>query len=264
MSYKAHEAFTAPKDKNARIWRYTDLGQLISLLDTEALFFPRTNLFDDPFEGTVPKRTRERLAAMDAPARAQLPPPYKPAGDRLALGVREFNQLMCVSCWHISDHESAAMWKLYLSNNQGVAVQSTFGRLVHSLSSTPEDVYIGVVNYIDYDQDDLPGDYPLNPLHALMHKRHEFEHEKELRAVSSPFYESDLAGKPAGTYLSPLIRERTGIALPVDVARLVAAIHVAPSAPDWSTEVVEAVVKRFEYSIPVKKSQLYRPPDFSR
>jgi len=73
MSYKAHEACTPPEDKNAKIWRYMDLGQLIVLLATEELFFPMTTLFDDPYEGTVPKRTAERLKAMDALARARFP-----------------------------------------------------------------------------------------------------------------------------------------------------------------------------------------------
>jgi len=187
---------------------------------------------------------------------------------------------MCVSCWHMNGHESAAMWKLYVDSNLGVAIQSTFARLVQSLSSAAEDVHIGIVKYIDYDYDDLPGD---DRLHALMHKRREFEHERELRAVANPFYHSELAEMKADTYLSllvdprtaiivgpkpyrraslsPSIRERTGIRMSVDVTGLVDTLHVAPTAPDWFTDVVMAVVKQFGHSIPVKKSQLYRPPD---
>ena len=115
------------------------------------------------------------------------------------------------------------------------------------------------MKYVDYDEDDLPGD---NALHALMHKRREFEHERELRAVAIPYYKSEVERMTVGSRL-PSAHERTGIRLPVDVARLVDTIHVAPTAPDWSTAVVEAVVKRFGYSIPVRKSQLYRPPTFS-
>ena len=283
MSYKAHEAFMPPKDMNARIWRYIDLGQLISLLATGALFFPMTRLLDDPFEGTVPRRTAERLEESNAKRLERSPASYRSAHDWPERRAYEFNQLMCVSCWHVNDRESAAMWKLYVDSNLGVAIQSTFARLVQSLSSAAEDIHIGIVKYIDYDYDDLPGD---DRLHALMHKRREFEHERELRAVANPFYQSELAEMKADTYLSllvdprtgiivgpkvytggslpPPIRERTGIRVSVDVAKLVGAIHVAPSAPDWFTDVVVAVVKQFGHDIPVHKSRLYRPPDFSR
>ena len=68
MSCKPHPAFTPPDDENARIWRYIDLWKLVSLLDTHALFFPKTMNLGVPLEGTVPRRTAKRLAAMDAKA----------------------------------------------------------------------------------------------------------------------------------------------------------------------------------------------------
>ena len=34
-----------------------------------------------------------------------------------------------INCWHLNDHESAAMWKLYLKSNEGIVIQSTFTNL---------------------------------------------------------------------------------------------------------------------------------------
>ena len=34
-----------------------------------------------------------------------------------------------VNCWHINEHESAAMWDLYLKSNEGIAIQSTYQKL---------------------------------------------------------------------------------------------------------------------------------------
>ena len=38
-----------------------------------------------------------------------------------------------INCWHMNDHESAAMWKLYLKSNEGIAVQSTYETLRDSI-----------------------------------------------------------------------------------------------------------------------------------
>ena len=49
--------------------------------------------------------------------------------------------------WHMSEHESAAMWKLYARTEEAVCIRSTYARLQKAL---PDDVYLGRVQYIDY------------------------------------------------------------------------------------------------------------------
>jgi hypothetical protein len=55
-----------------------------------------------------------------------------------------------ISCWHMNEQESAAMWSLYLRSNEGVCIQSTYRRL---RSSLPRCVRIGEVNYLNYDNE---------------------------------------------------------------------------------------------------------------
>ena len=50
---------------------------------------------------------------------------------------------MAINCWHMNDFESEAMWKLYLKSNEGIAIQSTYQRLIDSLSNTDLSIHIG-------------------------------------------------------------------------------------------------------------------------
>lgn len=97
----------------------------------------------------------------------------------LGIHNKEWLRFNAVNCWHANEHESAAMWKLYLKSDEGIAIQSTYKRLKESIIDD-EDVLIGKVNYIDYETDIID---PNNQYGSLIHKRKSFEHEKEIRAV---------------------------------------------------------------------------------
>lgn len=36
------------------LWRYLDVAKFVSLLQTQAIHFPRGDQFEDPFEGSYP------------------------------------------------------------------------------------------------------------------------------------------------------------------------------------------------------------------
>lgn len=79
-----------------------------------------------------------------------------------------------VSCWHESDYESDAMWKLYSASGQRIAIESTVGQLRESLGNRT-DLIIDRVRYMDFEQD------PIEKGHRhyrLFVKRKSFEHEK--------------------------------------------------------------------------------------
>src|ERR1017187_2968717 len=52
--------------------------------------------------------------------------------------VNEFNSRALISCWHENEGESVAMWKLYVSGREGVAIKTTVGRLERALTAKPE------------------------------------------------------------------------------------------------------------------------------
>jgi|HubBroStandDraft_1064217.scaffolds.fasta_scaffold165307_2 hypothetical protein len=66
--------------------------------------------------------------------------------------VHELNSRALISCWHENDRESVAMWRLYVSGREGVALKTTVGRLRRVLAENSETwrrPTIGRVRYED-------------------------------------------------------------------------------------------------------------------
>ena len=248
--YEEHPLFEKPDDENATIWRYLEFTKFVSLLDRRALFFARADKMPDPFEGSYSKANVKLRRGLykDLP---------KEALDRMLGSVagfsRKIRRFTLLNCWHISDNESAAMWRLYLKSDEGVAIRSTFRRLADSLKvCVDHKVYIGKVKYIDYETDWLPEG---NTFYPFLHKRRSFEHERELRAVIQklPIVEGvgiDLAqpSPDAGAYV------------PVDVDLLLETVFVSPAAPPWFHELVSSVVGKYGFSKEVRRSKLGEDP----
>jgi len=172
----------APPD-NGRIWRYYRLPRFIQLLEERMLFFARADKFEDPWEGALPKPTAEMIR------RAQVRCPREERRGRsdaeLAITMaKNLRRYTVISCWHMSEGDSAAMWKLYASEEDGVRVASTPNDLFTSLPRDPNSntrVYIGQVRYdLDYAAEPLS----LLDIHAYLHKRKNFDHEREVRAIA--------------------------------------------------------------------------------
>src|SRR6266536_4657635 len=169
-----------PTNPKIQVWRYMDFTKFVSLLENTGLFFSRADYFDDPFEGAYPYTSVERYRSTLYTEHKKLGTPSEDVKEMFRKGVdsfKEYNQWMMISCWHMSEYESASMWKLYTKTNEAICVQSTYECLRACLD---REVYIGEVQYIDYQKDWLPSDTVLYP---FLHKRKSFEHERELRAL---------------------------------------------------------------------------------
>ena len=153
-----------------------------------------------------------------------------------------------ISCWHMNEHESAAMWKLYSSSNEAVCVQSTYRRFRGCL---PPCVLIGEVNYIDYE---TQGFSPANGFNFIMHKRLSFTHERELRAI---FWE--MMGTPDAQPYKARI-EPSGLAIEVDLPALIERVYVSPTAAPWFANLVAAITAKCGFAFPVKQSALAEAP----
>jgi hypothetical protein len=144
----------------------------------------------------------------------------------------------------MNEQESAAMWGLYLRSNEGVCIQSTYRRL---RSSLPKCVFIGEVNYLDYDNE---GFSPQVPFNFIMHKRKSFEHERELRAI---FLERDETAE-AQNY-KPKI-EPAGLWISVDLPAVIEKVYISPTAEEWHATVIREVTAKYELQVPVRQSAL--------
>ena len=219
------------------------------MLDKQALFFARADRLDDPFEGSYSKANVKLRPVIykDIPEeslRAML--------TQLPKFNKEFRRFTIINCWHMNEYESAAMWKLYLKSDEGVAIQSTFKRLTESFIKYSEhEIYIGKVKYIDYDTEWLPEG---NSFYPFVHKRKSFEHEHELRAI--------IGEVPSEGDKIDFNKEvfQIGVYIPVNLDTLIEKIFISPTAPEWFDDLVKSIVNKYNFKKQVIKSDLAHGP----
>jgi hypothetical protein len=239
-----HQIFLEPNDPNIKIWRYMDFTKFVSLLDSKALYFARSDLFEDPFEGALSRANVELRPIVYKDD--NIPPE---TFERLSKYRENLRKRTFINCWHMNERESAAMWKLYARSNEAIAIQSTFNMLHSCL---PANTYLGTVQYIDYNSDFLPEGNMFSP---FVHKRKSFEHEREVRALIQIFSTnpSTQAGQPVGD---------VGRIVPVNLDALIEKVYVAPTSSTWFADLVVSVMHKYVLSKPLVPSMLDERPIF--
>lgn len=236
-----------PKNICIKIWRYMDFTKFVSFLDMQSLFFCRVDLLTDKFEGSIPKYTYRNSINVNSELKEKYPKIYhrtiKIRKNREALRKCTF-----INSWHTSEFESAAMWSLYLKTDEGIAIQSTYKRLMACFKASNPKVYLSLVRYINYDSQ-----HPFNTVNMpFVCKRKSFEYEKELRAIILQ-HPSDFAPNTS-------LKTPKGILINVDIEKLVEKIYVSPTAEKWFEELVRSVAKKYNINKPVVRSSLAEDP----
>lgn len=242
MTYTKLELFSQPSD-DLTLWRYMDLSKLLALLETKSLYFPRADTFEDPYEGTLSNMTVNVMRA-----EGKKDPTDEDAMKLYLQGLKQQKRQMYISCWYASKHESAAMWKLYLQGTDGVAIKTSYTSLVNVLESSDLHIRTTMIRYVDYESNEIPLDSIFSP---FVHKRISFEHEQELRAIIWAEEEQNRR---------KITENALGVPVKIDLDKLIQAIHVSPSAPQWFGDVVLTVMKKYGMSCPVECSNLYKRP----
>jgi hypothetical protein len=218
------------------------------MLQSNALYFPSVETLEDKFEGSFVRPSWFGSALSLTPEQSKR---FEAADAKMRTEVRKtFRPATFVNCWHLSDHESAAMWKVYLTSNEGVAIVSTFERLAQSIKD-PREIEIGKVQYRDYSKDAFPAGG--NLLHIFLSKQKSFEYEKGIRAL---YWDSELMGE---INVNPTKRI-PGHTIAVDLSTLVEEICVAPTSPSWFHKLVEGTLKTYQLDKEVKQSSLDDDP----
>jgi hypothetical protein len=246
--HEEHPVFEPPSNPDIAIWRYMDLAKFLSMLQDQALHFARVDIMPDEFEGSISKPTLDHQRKIfDMPGEA-----FERFSGQLSEANRLHRAYTYLSCWHMNEHESAAMWAIYQSGEpRGVAVRSTYRGLSGCITDQ-RSVYIGTVNYIDFDTEIVPDG---NGYYPYVHKRKSFEHEREIRAVcpGDRFRRHGDAVEelPIGSPVIPIA---------VDLDGLVQAVYVSPKAPEWFAELVPSLLSRYGRNWPVHHSSLDADP----
>jgi len=217
-----------PENPDTIIWKYLDLSKFVNLLLYKKLFMSRYDKFEDQYEGTFSEPTFEEIRKLSEnnPEFLQY---YKSHRERVV-----------ISSWHLNEYESFAMWQIFTQKNEGLAIQSTLGRLQQALA--PEktyEQYIGEVNYIDYKKEYIPFEHPFFP---FLFKRKSFIYEKEIRVIS------DLSAHN--------FEIDNGVKIDVDLNMLIEKIYIHPRSENWYKNLVTDLVQRLGFKFLTEKSDL--------
>ena len=217
-----------------------DFTKYVDMLVGQSLFFARLDRLGDKFEGTYPKENHDRFEERARLLYDELRD--LPEEERRMRYEREknvpswtskFNQRTSyVNCWHANGGESAAMWRLYLKSDEGIAVRSTTKRLAETFDKTLPDVFIANVKYIDYSRDAIENPRnAFNTIGPIIHKRQSFEHEREIRAFILQGELLAIRGEETTINLDRETPPEMNIG--IDLNKLIESVLVSPTAPDW-------------------------------
>jgi hypothetical protein len=226
--YLDNKNIKLPEDPDTIVWKYLDLSKFLDLLLSQKLFMSRSDKFEDQYEGTFSEPTFEeiRKLSIDQPDFLDF---YKTHREKVA-----------ISSWHINEYESFAMWQIFTQNSEGLAIQSTVGRLQNALLLEDNfKQYIGEVNYIDYKKEYIPFDDMFFP---FLFKRKSFQYEREVRIIS------DVSGSK--------ISINDGLKINVDINQLIEKIYIHPKSENWYKNLVIQLVKELGFDFTIEKSDL--------
>ncbi|MFP9098298.1 hypothetical protein ACLI09_04530 [Flavobacterium sp. RHBU_24] len=215
-------------DPDTIVWKYLDLSKFLDLLLRRQLFMSRSDKFEDQYEGTFSEPTYEELIKI-----AKNNPEFLD-------NYKSHRKNVVISSWHINEYESYAMWQIFTKNQEGLAIQSTIGRLQESLAlETEYEQHIGEVEYIDYKKEYIPFD---NNFFPFLFKRKSFQYEREVRIIS------DL------TKYNLTINE--GVKTDVDINKLIEKIYIHPKSQNWYKNLVIQLMQQLGFNFSIEISDL--------
>lgn len=226
--YLDNKNIKLPEDPNTVVWKYLDLSKFLDLLLSKKLFMSRSDKFEDQYEGTFSEPTYEEIKKLSV-NNPEFLDYYKTHREKVV-----------ISSWHINEDESFAMWQIFTQNSEGLAIQSTIGRLQNAV--IPEKKYeqfIGEVNYIDYKKEYIPFDDVFFP---FLFKRKSFQYEREVRIIS------DIS--------SCNIKINDGLKIDVDIKQLIGKIYIHPKSENWYKNLVIELVSKLGFDFTIEKSDL--------
>jgi hypothetical protein len=234
------------------LWRYMDYSKFMQLLTQKALYFCGARNFEDPFEGQYawgPKGNAEFVKTQRS-----LHLKYGGGMDFeafMSINMKTLNDISSqtyINCWHQSEHESEAMWKLYCKNPaEGVLIKTTENKLRNSLQALSlEKLHLNAVKYV---RNNWIKQY--NPeKEVFFRKRSSFEHEKEFRAI---FQNNPYDGS----------MPKHGHLVSVDLNNLIQEIRVSPLSNKSFCELVESSALNASLTVPLMNSEIEIQPEIS-
>ncbi len=251
--------------RQTELWRYMDLARFLALIDQKGLYFSRLHELVDTWEGA--------WSASD--------PLFRRDPEYMQLAASQLtSSVPLVSCWHENETESVAMWKLYVSGKEGVAIKTNVSSLI-DLFSVGREMKLGRVLYRDindfqhspevfvFEDGRCTSSTDVLPLErSVFRKNMGYRHEQEVRAVIYDTYCARQAIFSAGNLRTIELGLKEpegppGVNVPVDLALLIQEIVVSPAFPSWAIKSLQKAVDAAFFPAPpieVKPSVLLSKP----
>ena len=242
-----------PKE-NYKIVKYMDLAKFISLLHSKSLFFCRLDKLEDKFEGSSPKLNLEYNEYWYRQLYEQKHLKSSNIDESVAKDVlvrkdmeEKFKSLNCICCWNKYNSESYALWKIYSEINKGIMITSNIKNLIKSFETTPENIQLSEVRYINHETD-LIGRSNLN--YPIIRKNIAYNYENELRLIHLVKVENGLA------YDWDSEINSSGKQLNNNLEILIDEIIISPYSPKWFYDIVQDITIKYNLDKKIKYSIL--------
>lgn len=248
-----HVELILPPEETA-IWRYMKVEDFIALLLNKSLWFSRSDQFEDRWEGHYSPPTLEAITEL-----FQGDP--KEIRDLIDFqrGLNyEARKTIYINCWHCSEHESVALWKIYGAFGKAVAIKSSIVRLRKALATTTNDIHAGRVSYADFETTKMSISNLFTP---FTHKRQAFRFEDELRLFH---WDHSKMGAPSNLPDSKRpLGDATALGVPVsvDVGALIDRVFLSPKAEPHVVEGMTMLANKLGLvNCKVQRSTLFDEP----
>lgn len=195
--------------KETKVWRYFKFDRFAELLENKNIYFAAATQFEDLFEGAISIIPNKQNHFEDSDKNS------------FNNAFKELCRLTKISCWHIEEYESDAMWKIYANQGKGIAISTTIEKILSSIKPyslpkalKPETLISGKINYVNLLRDQLN----VSMDERFFYKHIVFNWEKEFRlAISLRMSEEFGINVP-----------KKGIYLEVDLYKLIDDIYIGP------------------------------------
>ncbi len=262
--------------------RYMNLSKFLYLLQYSSLYLPKMSMFDDHLEGGLTAndyldKTNE-LAIFDLAINGYLHGDTETTEERnnrltfVELKHRELRtetfitpfgcflkddvskifptcrEWIYVSCWHLSEFESSAMWQLYGAERNSICIFTTVEKLSKQIDhdENVDTVKLENVHYLDH----ATAKFSSDPLKPFTSKALPFSFEKEIRIIALNS-KIDLAKFSTN--------KTNGINIKINsLSELIDKIVISPNAESWFKACVQNLCNQYGLHAPVEISSLRR------
>jgi len=228
--FEKHKAVITPQ-RDLIIWRYMDLWKFLDIIDNKKLYLSRADSFEDKFEGRVANRKVRDLEDNH---------PIKKIDNYSEFVLKKQTY---ISCWTCLENEDYPLWKIYSNYESAIAIKTTVGKLIESISDEKSIQRIGIVNYFRRNSGYV---FKGNTYQLFFEKRKFFSFEHEIRILTELMFEN----------YEELLTLPLGISIDVKPEILISEVYLAPLANLSFRNLIALKLKEMNIEIPVRFSDI--------